>query len=358
MAKASIEKRVDRLEEALTELAQQSRVTEIKLAAFIQEMRDYREENDRMIQEMKEENNRMIQEMKEDTRLLGERLDKTIQEMKEDTRIFKERTDKTIQEMKEENNRMIQEMKEDTRLLGERLDKTIQEMKEDTRIFKEGVNVYQDRLDKTVQEMKEDTRLLGERLDKTIQEMKEDTRLFKEGTDRTIQDMKESTKTFEENMNKTIRDMNRRWGELANKMGTVTEDIVAPGFPFLIERHFGLSLDDISCRRKVKDKSGNRWEFDLVARSGNIAFIVDVKSDYNKIEYLDHFIQVLLPKAAELLPDLKGCKIIGCIASFRLAPSIIERASEMGILAISLGGDYLEFCNQEVVESIRQTIGG
>lgn len=357
MAKASIEKRVDRLEEALTELAQQSRVTEIKLAAFIQEMRDYREENDRMIQEMKEENNRMIQEMKEDTRLLGERLDKTIQEMKEDTRIFKERTDKTIQEMKEENNRMIQEMKEDTRLLGERLDKTIQEMKEDTRIFKEGVNVYQDRLDKTVQEMKEDTRLLGERLDKTIQEMKEDTRLFKEGTDRTIQDMKESTKAFEENMNKTIRDMNRRWGELANKMGTVTEDIVAPGFPFLIERHFDLSLDDISCRRKVKDKSGNRWEFDLVARSGNIAFIVDVKSDYNKIEYLDHFIQVLLPKAAELLPDLKGCKIIGCIASFRLAPSIIERASEMGILAISLGGDYLEFCNQEVVEIIRETIG-
>ncbi|HXL03112.1 MAG TPA: hypothetical protein PK016_08400 [Candidatus Atribacteria bacterium] len=286
MAKASIEKRVDRLEEALTELAQQSRVTEIRLATFIQEMQDYREENDRMIQEMKEENNRMIQEMKEDTRLLGERLDKT------------------IQEMKEENNRMIQEMKEDTRLLGERLDKTIQEMKEDTRIFREGVKVYQDRMDKTVQ------------------------------------------------------DMNRRWGELANKMGTVTEDIVAPGFPFLIERYFGLSLDDISCRRKVKDKSGNRWEFDLVARSGNIAFIVDVKSDYNRVEYLDHFTQVVLPKATELLPDLKGCKIIGCIASFRLTPSIIERASQMGILAISLGGDYLEFCNQEVVESIREAIRG
>ncbi len=49
MAKASIEKRVDRLEEALTELAQQSRLTEIRLVTFIQEMRDYREENDRMI---------------------------------------------------------------------------------------------------------------------------------------------------------------------------------------------------------------------------------------------------------------------------------------------------------------------
>ncbi len=141
-----MEKRVDRLEEALTELAQQSRVTEIKLASFIQEMRDYREENDRM----------------------------------------------------------IREMKENTRILGERMDKTIQEMKEDTQKFLEGTKVYQDRMDKTIQ------------------------------------------------------DMNRQWGELANKMGTVTEDIVAPGFPFLIERHFGLSLDDISCRRKVKDKSGNR----------------------------------------------------------------------------------------------------
>ena len=99
MARAPIEKRVDRLEEALTELAQQSRVTEIRLASFIQEMRDYREENDRMIQEMREENDRMIREMKEGTRLLGERLDKTIQEMKEDTRLFKERTEKTIQDM-------------------------------------------------------------------------------------------------------------------------------------------------------------------------------------------------------------------------------------------------------------------
>jgi len=239
-----MEKRVDRLEEALTELAQQSRVTEIKLTSFIQEMRDYREENDRM----------------------------------------------------------IREMKEDTRILGERMNKTIQEMKEDTQKFLEGTKVYQDRMDKTIQ------------------------------------------------------DMNRQWGELANKMGTVTEDIVAPGFPFLIERHFGLSLDDISCRRKVKDKSGNRWEFDLVARSGNIAFIVDVKSDYNRREYLDHFTQLVLPKAVELLPDLRGCKVIGGIASFRLDPSIIEQASQMGILAISLGGDYLEFCNQEVVDKVKGSI--
>ncbi len=93
-----------------------------------------------------------------------------------------------------------------------------------------------------------------------------------------------------------------------------------------------------------------------MARSGNIAFIVDVKSDYNRREYLDHFTQLVLPKAVELLPDLRGCKVRGGIASFRLDPSIIEQASQMGILAISLGGDYLEFCNQEIVDKVKGSI--
>ncbi len=53
---------------------------------------------------------------------------------------------------------------------------------------------------------------------------------------------------------------------------------------------------------------------------------------------------------------MRGCKIIGCIASFRLDPSIIEKASQMGVLAISLGGDYLEFCNQEAVDKVRESI--
>ena len=163
---------------------------------------------------------------------------------------------------------------------------------------------------------------------------------------------KNETKGYMERLDNITIDMNRKWGELANKMGTLAEDIVAPGFPFLVEKTFGIPLEDIGVRRRIKDQEGNYWEFDVVARAGENLFIIDVKSSYNKIEYLQYLRDVLLLKAIELLPEFKIRKyhIIGCIASFRLDASIINKASEMGILAISLGGNYLDFLNFEEVK--------
>ena len=164
---------------------------------------------------------------------------------------------------------------------------------------------------------------------------------------------KNETKVYMERLDNITADMNRKWGELANKMGTIDKDIVAPGFPFLIEKTFNFSVEDIGVRRRIKDQEGNSWEFDVVARAGEYLFIIDVKSSYNKIEYIKYFYEVLLPKAKELLPEFKirEYRLVGCIASFRLDDSIIYKASEMGILAISLGGSYLNFLNFEVVRS-------
>ena len=164
---------------------------------------------------------------------------------------------------------------------------------------------------------------------------------------------KNETKVYMERLDNIIADMNRKWEELAIKMGTIDKDIVAPGFPFLIEKTFNFSVEDIGVRRRIKDQEGNSWEFDVVARAGEYLFIIDVKSSYNKIEYIHYFHEVLLPKAKELLPEFKirEYRLVGCIASFRLDDSIIYKASEMGILAISLGGSYLNFLNFEVVRS-------
>ena len=164
---------------------------------------------------------------------------------------------------------------------------------------------------------------------------------------------KNETKVYMERLDNIIADMNRKWEELAIKMGTIDKDIVAPGFPFLIEKTFNFSVEDIGVRRRIKDQEGNSWEFDVVARAGEYLFIIDVKSSYNKIEYIKYFYEVLLPKAKELLPEFKirEYRLVGCIASFRLDDSIIYKASEMGILAISLGGSYLNFLNFEEVRS-------
>ena len=162
---------------------------------------------------------------------------------------------------------------------------------------------------------------------------------------------KNETKMYLERLDNITADMNRKWGELAIKMGTIDKDIVAPGFPYLIENTFNFSVEDIGVRRRIKDQEGNSWEFDVVARAGEYLFIIDVKSSYNKIEYIHYFYEVLLPKAKELIPEFKirEYRLVGCIASFHLDDSIIHKASEMGILAISLDGNYLNFLNFEEV---------
>ena len=163
---------------------------------------------------------------------------------------------------------------------------------------------------------------------------------------------KDETRANLRKLDQITADMNHKWGELANKMGTLAEDIVAPGFPYLIERSFGVPVEDIAARRRTKDPDGNSWEFDVVARAGDYFFVVDIKSSYNRTEYLDYFQNTLLPKAYELLLEfkMKKYRLLGCIAAIRLESSIVKKASDMGILAISMGGGYLDFLNFEEVK--------
>jgi len=44
---------------------------------------------------------------------------------------------------------------------------------------------------------------------------------------------------FKDEMREFKREMNKRWGELANKMGTLVEDIVAPNISGIAREYFG-----------------------------------------------------------------------------------------------------------------------
>ena len=46
---------------------------------------------------------------------------------------------------------------------------------------------------------------------------------------------------FKDEMREFKREMNKRWGELANKMGTLVEDIVAPNISGIAREYFGCS---------------------------------------------------------------------------------------------------------------------
>ena len=143
-------------------------------------------------------------------------------------------------------------------------------------------------------------------------------------------------------------EMNRRWGELANKMGTLVEDIVYPGLPFALKRRFDLEVDVITHNMSVKDpETGSKQEFDVIATCGDWGFVVDVKSTY-KFAHLEDFIERILPKAGRLISLLEGKRLQGIIASLSLGEDVINAATKRGVLAMTMSGDYMDIVNPKV----------
>ena len=55
---------------------------------------------------------------------------------------------------------------------------------------------------------------------------------------------------FKDRMESEVKRFNTKWGELANKMGTIVEDIVAPAIPRIGGEYFGCDeIEDFMVRR-------------------------------------------------------------------------------------------------------------
>ena len=93
-------------------------------------------------------------------------------------------------------------------------------------------------------------------------------RQFIVNTDVALRRLEASLEAFKEEMNEDRKKMYKMWGELANKMGTLVEDIVAPNIPRIAKEYFGAEeLDFFGVRiskRNEKDRSKMR-DFDVIA---------------------------------------------------------------------------------------------
>ena len=104
-----------------------------------------------------------------------------------------------------------------------------------------------------------------------------------------MSDFKDEMKDFKDDTESDRRRMNKQWGELANKMGTIVEDIVAPNIPRIAEEYFHINTIDFFAvrikKRHAIDKSLLR-EFDVIAVSEKY-FLLDETKSTPKIDYIN-----------------------------------------------------------------------
>ena len=187
-------------------------------------------------------------------------------------------------------------------------------------------------------------------LEKAMMELVYQSRLTEMNINRLSDEMREfkdEMREFKDEMRESRNTMDKRWGDLARKMGTLIEDIFIPSFDLAIEKYFGLTLRDVMPRRKVRKKE-ETLELDILAYAGEKAFVAEVKSSPDRVEYVHDFLEKLktLP---DFIPEIKKYQIIPIYAALNMENSTINLLTKNHIYALIVKGDILEIVNfQEV----------
>ena len=114
------------------------------------------------------------------------------------------------------------------------------------------------------------------RTESELREFKEEMRVFKDE----MRDYKEENK-------QQLREMNIKWGEMARKLGTITEDLVAPSIPRIIKEEYGLEVADLMVRRKKRLMDGRSKEYDAIAVAGGYVYVDETKSTLDSEDVKD-----------------------------------------------------------------------
>jgi hypothetical protein len=154
------------------------------------------------------------------------------------------------------------------------------------------------------------------------------------------------------------KEMNKRWGDLANKMGTLAEDIVAPNISGIAREYFGckdLDFFGVRIRKKnTKDASKVR-EFDVIAVCDDKVIINETKSN-PKIEYINEFINVL-KEIYDYFPEYKDKKVIPIFSSLYIPEDLVTYLTKNRIYAMAMKDDTMDLLNfEQVVDDVKKAV--
>ena len=151
--------------------------------------------------------------------------------------------------------------------------------------------------------------------------------------------------SFKNEMKENHRQINREWGNLARKMGTVVEDIIAPAVRPAVRKYFGEDVVYFATNTRKKVKAiGLSGEFDVVAVGETRVFLVEVKSTPRE-QYLDDFLENI-DKFRKLFPEYADMSLVPIFGSIRFEADFIPLATARGIYLLAYREwDYMDILN-------------
>ena len=182
------------------------------------------------------------------------------------------------------------------------------------------------------------------RLSIEMREFKDEMREFKDE----MREFKDEMSEYKEWSRNQIKTMNRQWGDLANKMGTLAEDLVAPSVPRILRDYVGCpesGVEFMTVRFRGKKPTGEMQEFDVLAGCGNTLLINETKTTLRPKD-VDGFV-AMLAQAREFIPEYAGRRIIGVLASFYIDPTLTRYGERQGLIMLGATDGIMEVLNSQ-----------
>lgn len=216
------------------------------------------------------------------------------------------------------------------------------------------------RLTGNVERTTENLERLGKELRASHEEMREEHRQFreerkaeqKEWNKRWEQSREEWDKRWDklsEDRKAEKKEWNRRWGKLSNKWGTMVEDLVGPSLPRLLREVAPCPPDDeplvqIRAYRRHPKQRKKIFHIDGVVDSGEYALFCEC---FDTLEPADITKLVSkLAQAREYFPEYADHYLLGAVAALHIKPSLVQYASNKGILAFAVGEELMDVQNE------------
>ncbi len=175
-----------------------------------------------------------------------------------------------------------------------------------------------------------------------MRDFKDEMRDFKDE----MRDYKETAGLRIEELQASHQKMNEQWGNLANKMGTLVEDLVFPNMLTIAVKYFDCppEPEDMYMRRYRRNQiTSKKREFDVITVYTGKVIINETKTSVTK-EHIDAFLNVL-SEINSYFPEFDGLEIIPVMASLYVKQNVVEYASQKNIYIMAMTGGYMSIIN-------------
>jgi len=157
-----------------------------------------------------------------------------------------------------------------------------------------------------------------------------------------MREFKDEMREFKDESERDRKRMNKAWGDLANKLGTTVEDIVAPNIPRIAREDFGMGARTdllIRARRVSRRGEDREREYDVVCAGSGKVLVVEVKASPS-LEQIPAFL-ASLEDLGDFYPEYSEWDRIGIFASWSFPDPVQEALRKAGLYGLAMGDETM-----------------